>query len=341
MLATKISRVGFFCAFLYAALMVTSIGVNNDKDTVRLHWSLPWRSSLTLESFPNSDLPYKQDLWSLKEKRQYSLELSTAENYKSDGNDFYGRYTGARSHLDYSYHDNFIKSRQLLQDDIIDKMLNGTWIRDGNGEICERATEPWIVFTAGAMGAGKSYTLRHLAVKGRFPLHSFVTVDPDEIRRHLPEFDLYVQRNPDAAGEKTRKEAGYISEILTMTALKNGRNVLVDGSLRDSDWYKRYFSELRTKQSNLRIGILHVTAPRYAIFQRAKDRSKTTGRVVPHDTLELALEQVPKSVQVLKPLSDFFAEIHNAPAAQDLELRAKGQTWESFRRAWAQTCAKQ
>ena len=37
------------------------------------------------------------------------------------------------------------------------------------------------------MGAGKSYTMRKLVEKGRFPLLAFVNVDPDEIRRQLPE----------------------------------------------------------------------------------------------------------------------------------------------------------
>ena len=125
------------------------------------------------------------------------------------------------------------------------------------------------------MGAGKSYTIRHLAQKGRFPLESFVQVDPDEVRRLLPEFKHYLENEPQNAGDLTRKEAGYISEILTLAALKSGRNVLVDGSLRDSDWYKGYFDSLRNRygKKGLRIGILHITAPREAVFKRAEVRA--------------------------------------------------------------------
>jgi hypothetical protein len=101
---------------------------------------------------------------------------------------------------------------------------------DKNGEICTTPTEPWIVFTAGAMGAGKlllgfvirishtffvlsgkSYTMRQMVEKGRFPLLAFVNVDPDAIRRYLPEFHLYVEEIPLLAGELTRKEAGESS----------------------------------------------------------------------------------------------------------------------------------
>lgn len=62
----------------------------------------------------------------------------------------------------------------------------------------------------GPMGAGKSYTMRKLVDKGRFPLLAFVNVDPDEIRRQLPEYHLYVSQNAELAGELTRKEAGLI-----------------------------------------------------------------------------------------------------------------------------------
>jgi hypothetical protein len=87
------------------------------------------------------------------------------------------------------------------------------------GRNCTAPTRNWLVLTAGAMGARKSYTIRRLSEQGPFPLEAIVAVDPDEIRRLLPEFELYVQQTPQNAGELTRKEAGYISEILTLVAL--------------------------------------------------------------------------------------------------------------------------
>lgn len=120
------------------------------------------------------------------------------------------------------------------------------------------------------MGAGKSYALRKIHDRGRFPLSAFVIVDPDEIRQLFPEYGLYVDQNPLKAGEMTRKEAGYIVEILTLAALQAGKNVLVDGSLRDSTWYTEYIESLRKQYSMLKIMILHIVAPREAIFARAE-----------------------------------------------------------------------
>lgn len=152
-------------------------------------------------------------------------------------------------------------------------------ITDKNGQVCTTPTEPWLVFTAGAMGAGKSYTMRNLVENGRFPLIAFITVDPDQIRQKLPEFHLYVDANPELAGALTHKEAGFIAEVLTLAGLQSGKNVMVDGSLRNAEWYKTYFKRLRTDFPMLRLGIIHVTAPREAIYKRAAVR-KICGFVV-------------------------------------------------------------
>jgi hypothetical protein len=124
---------------------------------------------------------------------------------------------------------------------------------------------------------------------------------------------VYVERTPDRAGELTRKEAGMMSELLTNYALDSGLNCLVDGSLKDADWYEKYFNKLRKIYPTLRIGIIHVTAPTEAIFERVKQRGKSTGRVVPLDTLKRSIEEVPKAVTQLRRSVDFFVEIHNPP----------------------------
>jgi hypothetical protein len=183
---------------------------------------------------------------------------------------FYGKYANIRKSLDYSYHSNYTAERQCFQDAVIDYFVRRAIVTDKNGEVCTTPTEPWIVFTAGAMGAGKSHTMKRLVEMERFPLLAFINVDPDAIRRFLPEFAVFVQQKPELAGELTRKEAGYISEILTHAGLQAGKNVLVDGSLRDADWYKTYFGRLRQEWPALRISILHIVAPAEAVYERAK-----------------------------------------------------------------------
>lgn len=45
-----------------------------------------------------------------------------------------------------------------------------------------------------------------LGERGIFPMDAFVQVDPDQLRRELPEMQGYVQRNPETAGSLTHKE---------------------------------------------------------------------------------------------------------------------------------------
>ena len=88
----------------------------------------------------------------------------------------------------------------------------------------------------------------------------------------------------------------------------------------------------------LRIAILHIIEPRKAIFERAKKRAKDTGRVVPIETLEESLKQVPISVKKLAPMADFFCELDNSPTLGEVTLNTEGITWDLFRDNWAQTC---
>jgi hypothetical protein len=206
---------------------------------------------------------------------QYDWGVSTEENYRSMEQIFAGRFSDIRRRLDLNYHSSYTRSRELLQDAIIESMLvSSVGEAPGQPQPCT-SSEPWIIFTAGVMGAGKTHTIKQLHSNGQFPLQSFVTVDPDEMRRLLPEFNVYVGFNPETAGELTRKEAGMMAEILTVAALERGQHVLVDGSLRDAHWYQKYFLSLRQSFPRIKLGIIHVTAPTKVIFERVKVRHRS------------------------------------------------------------------
>ncbi len=188
-----------------------------------------------------------------------------------------------------------------MQDEVIGGILS-------NGVPAE---EPWVVYTAGAMGAGKSYTLKWLDKQGYFPLSTFVSVDPDAIKCELPEMKSFIQSEPRCASTLVHKESGYIAEIAEAAAFDRSFNLLVDGSLRDHQWYRALFRRIRRKHKHYRIAILHVSARPETVYQRAGQRSEATGRVVPKAVLDDALYSVPRSVQLLAPYADFVMEINN------------------------------
>ncbi|CAJ1913586.1 unnamed protein product [Cylindrotheca closterium] len=250
----------------------------------------------------------------------YNWGSSTNDNYQSENDYDLGIFASIRQQLDYEYHSYYKAPRRRLQDDIIESFLSDHPIDDTN------SSDQWIIFTAGCMGAGKTHTLRELSKDDifSFDLNSFVSVDPDEIRSQLPEYRVYIEKDPLHAGEFTRKEAGMLVEILTEEALERGNNVLVDGSLKDAVWYKAYFEMLRHKYPRIKIGIIHVTAPVEDILQRVEQRAQTTGRRIPMDVLVESMVQVPKSVNELCRDADLFLEVDNSSGNDIRFTRVKG-----------------
>jgi hypothetical protein len=154
------------------------------------------------------------------------------------------------------------------------------------------------------MGVGKSYVMLNLLEEGLFPLDSFTIIDPDKLKSELPEMKGYCDFDPETAATKLHRESTMMADVLFEHGLGMRKNLLIDGSLRDVNWYKELFVKLRREQPHCRIGIIHVVADRETIISRAHSRAKLSNRVVPMELLEESMAQVPKSVSTLAPLSD-------------------------------------
>lgn len=266
----------------------------------------------------------------------FDYTKSTEENYGV--HHFLGDFATIRPLLDYTYHRKYSDARTMVQDQLIKKILN-----KGDHDKASLLL-PWVVFTAGAMGAGKGYVVRWMDKNGYLPLRKFVCVDPDAIRQELPEWPGYVKVNPELAGQRTQKEAGCIAEILGYAALRKRYNVIFDGSLRDCRWYKKYFAKLRDEYPGIRLMILHITADREEVLRRAEERAKRTGRVVPPKILLDSMEAVPISVRALAPLADFVCEVQNFGVGQEPRiLRTEGApfpapevnvSWDLMKHMW-------
>ena len=104
----------------------------------------------------------------------YDWTKSTRDNHQAKETDpDYGQFSlpfkEVRESLDHSYHGMYKMTRQHDQDRLIEHVLE-------HGEAQDR---PWIVFTAGAMGAGKSRTMTWLSDSGYFPLSQVSSSQPD------------------------------------------------------------------------------------------------------------------------------------------------------------------
>lgn len=257
----------------------------------------------------------------------YDYMKSTEDNYADDSAEFVGRFKKDRAELDYTFHKKYRVERQLFQDALIENFL-ATIVKDKDTNMtCDHPLENWIVFTAGAMGAGKGRTMQWLTDSGLFPMDAFVNVDPDILRGMLPEMEGYNEVDALNMGWRTQKEVGYISELLTHRALDSKKNVLVDGSLRDKHWYHVYFCSLRARFPILKIAILHVTAKKETVLARAKKRAITTGRTVPPQAILHSMEEIPKSLEVLSPVTDLIVNFENENSSTPLMLDCTMRTF--------------
>mmetsp|Transcript_11701 Transcript_11701/g.21286 ORF Transcript_11701/g.21286 Transcript_11701/m.21286 type:complete len:396 (-) Transcript_11701:99-1286(-) len=281
----------------------------------------------------------KIDYWPPRRQEiPFDWDVPTNEAYDVHKVGMYApSFEQARAKLDYSYHKNPKLDRQEFQDNVLKNVIQAVEksraIPPNNNE------RPWIVFTAGPMGVGKSYVLSQLHQRDCFPLGGFMKIDPDMIKSELPEVAGYLQRDPETAATKLHRESTQISDVLFEYSLLSNHNILVDGSLRDRNWYTQLLDRLRKEFPRYRLAIMYVNATSETIHNRAEVRAEKTGRAVPKDLLQESIDQVPISVSTLSPLTDVTFEISNDDGKPMILKKMHGNdresmTWEDFRAVW-------
>ena len=261
--------------------------------------------------------------------------ISTDIAHASGNLDFFGPYIASRGRFDYKYHKNYTQERQAIQDRIIFDMTHDeSWIT-GLQDFIPR---PWIIFTAGAMGAGKGRVIRWLLANNKVPksVAKAVRVDPDEVKARLPETALWQSFFPESSlnvcSSLTHKESGFVTEILAQEALKLGLPVIVDGTLKDHVWYGNHFNEIRRVYPKYRLAIIYVVAEYKTTHSRAQARAIQTSRVVPEAIITRALLDVPRSVEILAPMADLTVTFNNDGNNEPPLL--SNMTWEEFYDSW-------
>lgn len=210
----------------------------------------------------------------------------------------------ARQQMDYSYHHRYGADRLVdVHKPLIQQSLSTDVIRVDplTCECGEEALErPVIVFLAGPYGSGKSHLLRHPELS--FRLSSLVPsgrssewlhIDPDAVRRRLPELPQYLREDPWTAGARTHAEATYIAETLERLALSRGLNIIVDGSLQDAAWFREvHWPWIRQHHAQYRIGVWLVQAEWPQVLERCLQRCEETRRCIPLSRIREAYERL-------------------------------------------------
>jgi len=289
---------------------------------------MPWELSRSTDSWDTYDINYVDPL-SIKFAQRagfqipadYDWNATTSDNYRAPAThgNFFGAYQHVRERMDYKYHVNYVESRQVLQDEIVTH-----WREAGT-----RSERPWLIFTAGAMGAGKSHTIKMLQGFGCCSLTSMVKVDPDTVKYQLPEMQEYIKRNPGPdpdervifAGHATHNESAFLQELIVREMLEESKSMIIDGSLSNAEWYRDYISMIRVKYPHFRIGIVHVVCDADIIWERVQDRCARTGRCIQRHVVDLSVKMAPKAVDMLTPLTDFVTVVRSDGDLKDDKVK--------------------
>jgi len=257
--------------------------------------------------------------WIAPQNFDYSIPTSTAYRHKdyvvetkfgtSGTKDYdpalhgsvFGDFAHIRRTLDYSWHTNYTPDRQAWQDYVVREMVPNAPAQE----------EPWIVFTCGAMGSGKGYVMGWLSEHSEFPLEDLVHVDPDKYKTLMPEWPRYVERCATDAGTMCHQESGLLQELCQEVAMTEKRNVWIDGSLGDAEWFANVFKDIRTRYPQYRIAIVYVGCSDDKVFLRAANRGKQTGRYVPDAKLHESINKTKRSISHLAPLADLAVKVNN------------------------------
>jgi Zeta toxin len=203
--------------------------------------------------------------------------------------------------------DSYTPERLVLHSDIIGKFL------DQSGMV--KQEHPETLFMAGGSGAGKSSVLGKQKTDGSgvfeggvledIPANA-VYINPDDIKELIPEYDAMVKLKDPGAASFVHEESSDISKKLLATAEARGYNVVLDGT-GDSGVGKFYDKVARAESLGRGTRVVMVDIPTTTAIERAMERAKKSGRMVPESEIRL---------------------VHKNVAANFIQWREKVADWE-------------
>lgn len=133
---------------------------------------------------------------------------------------------------------------------------------------------------------------------------NFVTVDPDEIKKSLPEYKQCTQRvlTWRGAAKCVHKESTFIGDELQERAMRAGKHIIVDGTGADAESFADNIRKL--KRAGYKIKLYMPDLDLDTALGRMKEREEYEGRFVPEEIIMNAYEQVPQNFEPLARMSD-------------------------------------
>ena len=222
---------------------------------------------------------------------------------------------------EYPHHD----FRKKLHDQIIFLYLNKVKGAESNR---------YCIFFFGGTASGKSSLLESYRENLkenpniRKKYEEAITVNYDEIKSHLPEYNHMIGLKLKYAAPYVQSESAKIFGKLFKKCIANNKNILCEKTLRETKITKENIGVLRKKGYALIALVSFVDRP--TALDRAEKRYKQTGRWVPPSIIHETYKKVPSNVEKISELLDLtilydnrgegFQRIYVKGPNEDLEI---------------------
>lgn len=183
---------------------------------------------------------------------------------------------------------NYQKNRLSLHDDIVETLLYGMPAKKA----------PESILMGGGSASGKSVATKIIVTGFHHQEEEVVVIDPDEIKRQLPEYEQLKTHAPEQMADILHDESSDIAERLLGECISRKLNFIYDGTMKNLPKYQALIQRL--KSNGYSISVVVVDIPLEEALKRAKDRYIVEGRLVPEDVIIESHTKVPETFYKIK-----------------------------------------
>ena len=190
-----------------------------------------------------------------------------------------------------------LRMGKKVDKDIVELMLNRAKKRLNLDEY-QTNNEKTLIMIGGQPGSGKSSLIN--AVQNKFD-GEVVVLNSDDVKVFHPDYEDMLRADPDKADEHVQDYSNHVIQSLKTHLVTNGYNVLVEGTLRNSDTPLKAAQEFKDNGYKVEVHVLSVNE--HESWIRCINRYETDvaengyGRSVTKDYHDNAYKNIPTTLK--------------------------------------------
>jgi predicted ABC-type ATPase len=158
---------------------------------------------------------------------------------------------------------------------------------------------PVAIVMMGGPASGKS------SIASGIPKEHFVNCNSDDVKELIPEYQEAVKKSAKNAARMAHEESNYVMQQVRNQALKDRKNILMDGTGKEADKYLAFIQTL--KKNGYHVHVMMPDLDKDEAKKRATARAEVTGRWVPEEIIDKAYDAIPQNFEPIARAGDDFS----------------------------------